>query len=114
MKDELAKQFPKLTLHACELPTGEWIIASPNRPLTNPRPRRWFQRTKRCRSSLREGRIDLLLSGMSDTRPEAATGASRRYRLILYPPRLWIGQVLLSLCPLNAIGQGKAGQPQVN
>jgi hypothetical protein len=36
MKDELAKQFPKLTLHACELPTGEWIIASPNRPLTQP------------------------------------------------------------------------------
>jgi hypothetical protein len=34
MKDELAEQFPKLILQACELPTGEWIIARPNRPLT--------------------------------------------------------------------------------
>jgi hypothetical protein len=34
MKDELDKLFPKLILHACQLPTGEWIIASPNKPLT--------------------------------------------------------------------------------
>ena len=34
MKDELAEKFPKLILQACELPTGESIIASPSRPLT--------------------------------------------------------------------------------
>jgi hypothetical protein len=34
MKDELTERFPKLFLQACELPTGEWIIASPTEPLT--------------------------------------------------------------------------------
>jgi hypothetical protein len=34
MKDELPEGFPKLFLQACELPTGEWIIASPTKPLT--------------------------------------------------------------------------------
>jgi hypothetical protein len=34
MKDELAERFPKLFLHTCELPTGESIIASPTKPLT--------------------------------------------------------------------------------
>jgi hypothetical protein len=34
MKDELAERFPKLFLQACELPTGEWIIASLTKPLT--------------------------------------------------------------------------------
>jgi hypothetical protein len=34
MVDELAEKFPKLNLQAAELPTGEWIIASPNRSLT--------------------------------------------------------------------------------
>jgi hypothetical protein len=33
MKDELAERFPKLFLQACELPTSEWIIASPTKPL---------------------------------------------------------------------------------
>jgi hypothetical protein len=34
MKDKLAERFPKLFLQACELPTGEWIIASRTKPLT--------------------------------------------------------------------------------
>ena len=34
MKDELPERFPKLTLQATKLPTGEWIIASPTKPLT--------------------------------------------------------------------------------
>jgi len=34
MSDELAEKFPKLMLQACQLATGEWIIASPHRPLT--------------------------------------------------------------------------------
>jgi hypothetical protein len=34
MKDELADKFPKLILQECELQIGEWIIASPHRPLT--------------------------------------------------------------------------------
>ena len=34
MKDELVEQFPKLILMASELSTGEWIIASPTKPLT--------------------------------------------------------------------------------
>jgi hypothetical protein len=34
MKDELAERFPKLFLQACELPTGEWIVASPTKRLT--------------------------------------------------------------------------------
>jgi hypothetical protein len=35
MKDELAEKFPKLTLQACQLPSGEWIVASlMSKPLT--------------------------------------------------------------------------------
>jgi hypothetical protein len=34
MKDELAEKFPKLTLQACQLPSGEWIVASLTKPLT--------------------------------------------------------------------------------
>lgn len=34
MMDEFAENFPKLMLQACQLPAGEWIIASPNKPLT--------------------------------------------------------------------------------
>ncbi len=33
MNNELDEHFPKLTLQATQLPTGEWIIASPSRPL---------------------------------------------------------------------------------
>ena len=32
--DELRERFPKLTLQAAQLPTGEWIVASPTKPLT--------------------------------------------------------------------------------
>jgi hypothetical protein len=34
MSHELAEKFPKLMLQASQLPTGEWIIASPTKPLT--------------------------------------------------------------------------------
>src|SRR5262245_6986652 len=34
MTDELRERFPKLTLQATQLPTGEWIVASPTKPLT--------------------------------------------------------------------------------
>jgi hypothetical protein len=34
MNEELGEKFPKLMLQATQLPTGEWIIASPNKPLT--------------------------------------------------------------------------------
>jgi len=34
MQDEFAEGFPKLFLQAAELPTGEWIIACPTKPLT--------------------------------------------------------------------------------
>jgi hypothetical protein len=35
MMDELAEKFPKLTLQACQLPSGEWIVASLlSKPLT--------------------------------------------------------------------------------
>jgi hypothetical protein len=34
MKDDIAERFPKLTLQATRLPSGEWIIASPTKPLT--------------------------------------------------------------------------------
>lgn len=33
MHDELSDKFPKIILQAKQLPTGEWIIASP-KPLT--------------------------------------------------------------------------------
>jgi hypothetical protein len=34
MNNELGERFPKLTLQPTQLPTGEWIIASPSKPLT--------------------------------------------------------------------------------
>jgi hypothetical protein len=34
MQDEADEGFPKLTLQATQLPTGEWIIASLTKPLT--------------------------------------------------------------------------------
>ncbi len=34
MHDEISERFPKIALQARQLPTGEWIIASPTKPLT--------------------------------------------------------------------------------
>jgi len=34
MQNETDEQFPKLSLQACQLPTGEWIIAGLTKPLT--------------------------------------------------------------------------------
>ena len=34
MKNELGEKFPKLMLQATQLPTGEWTITSPSKPLT--------------------------------------------------------------------------------
>jgi hypothetical protein len=34
MNNELGKDFPKLMLQATQLPTGEWIIASAAKPLS--------------------------------------------------------------------------------
>jgi len=34
MKNALGEKFPKLMLQATQLPTGEWTITSPSKPLT--------------------------------------------------------------------------------
>jgi hypothetical protein len=34
MNDEPGERFPKLVLQPAKLPTGEWIIASVSKPLT--------------------------------------------------------------------------------
>jgi hypothetical protein len=34
MQDDAGERFPKLTLQTCQLPTGEWIVASLGKPLT--------------------------------------------------------------------------------
>ena len=34
MQNELSDRFPKIGLEAQQLPTGEWIIAGPIKPLT--------------------------------------------------------------------------------
>jgi hypothetical protein len=34
MPDDLSGKFPKIALQAKQLPTGEWIIASATKPLT--------------------------------------------------------------------------------
>jgi len=34
MKNALGEKFPKLMLRATQLPTGEWTITSPSKPLT--------------------------------------------------------------------------------
>lgn len=34
MRDELSDRFPNIALEAKQLPTGEWVIASPAKPMT--------------------------------------------------------------------------------
>jgi hypothetical protein len=34
MKNALGEKFPKLMLQTTQLPTGEWTITSPSKPLT--------------------------------------------------------------------------------